>query len=84
MFFIKYSSKYRNSCYPFSFFHNFKLKTEVNIDYKSLLVTELNKFRVIELLHFHKGILQSNVAEFTFKKLPCVLKDTFYCIRQKD
>ena len=32
IFFIKYSSKYRNSCYPFSFFHNFKLKTEVNID----------------------------------------------------
>ena len=47
-------------------------------------MTELNKFKVTGLLHFHKGILQSNVAEFTFKKLQCVLKDTFYCIRQKD
>ena len=52
-YYIKYNSKYTNSCYVFSFLHNFKLKTEVIIDWKSLLVTELT---------FH-------VAEFPFQKL---------------
>ena len=41
------------------FLHNFKLKTEVIID----------KFGVIGLLHFHKGILPSHEAEFLFQKL---------------
>ena len=41
-YYIKYKSKYTNSCYLLSFLHNFKLKTEVIIDQKSLLVTELS------------------------------------------
>ena len=39
-----------NSCYAFLFLHNFKVKTKVTIDQKSLLVTELNKFAVIGLI----------------------------------
>ena len=66
-----------------SFLHNFKLKTEVIIDEKSLLMTELNKYRVI-LLHFHKEILPSNVAEFPFQKLQYVQNVAFYCIRGKE
>ena len=47
----------QNLIIPFPFnIHNFKLKTEVTIDLKSLLVIELNKFGVIGLLHFHKEI----------------------------
>ena len=62
----------------FFFLHNFKLKTEVIIDYKSLLVTELDKFGVIGLLHLHKGILQYHVAECSFQKLMNVYKDMFF------
>ena len=62
-YYIKYNSKYANSCYVFSFLHNFKLKTEVIIDWKSLLVTELT----------------SHVAEFPFQKLQYVQKNTIYC-----
>ena len=51
------------------YLHNFKLKSEVIIDYKSWLLTELKKFRVIWLLHFYKGILLSNVAKLSFQKL---------------
>ena len=29
-------------------------------------MTELNKFGVIEQLHFHKGILPSHVTEYPF------------------
>ena len=60
---IKYNNKYTNYCY-LSFSHNFKPKTEVIIDYKLLLVTELNKFGVIGLLHFHKWILPSHWLSF--------------------
>ena len=52
-YYIKYNHKCTNACYVFSFIHNFKLKTEVIIDYKYLLVPELP---------FH-------VAEFLFQKL---------------
>ena len=31
-YYIKYNNKCTNSCYAFSFLHNFKLKTEVIID----------------------------------------------------
>ena len=55
-YYIKYNCKYTNSCKPFFFLHNFKLKTEVIGDWKSLLVTEL----------------PSNVAEFLFQKFQYV------------
>ena len=35
-------------------------------------MTELNKFEVIGLLHFHKGILPSHVAKFPFQKVQYV------------
>ena len=62
--YIKYNNKYTNSCY-LSFSHSFKPKTGVIVDYKLLLVTELNKFGVIGLLHFHKRILPSHRLNFT-------------------
>ena len=31
-YYIKYNSKHTNSCYVFSFLHNFKLKNEVIIE----------------------------------------------------
>ena len=71
--YIKCSSKYKSYYYLFFFLHNFNLKAEVIIDQKSLLVTELNKFGVIGLLHFHKGILQSHMTEFPFQKFEYVL-----------
>lgn len=53
--------------------HNCKLKTEVIMDQKSLLVTDLNKvsysttlFGVTRLLPFHKEILTSHLIEFVF------------------
>ena len=46
-------------------------------------MSELNKFGVIGLLHFNKGILLSHVAEFPFQKLQYVKKDSSYCIREK-
>ena len=49
-----------------------------------MLVKELNKFGVIEMLLFHKGILQSYVAEFLFQKFQYVKKYTFDCMREKD
>ena len=52
----------------FSFYIKFKQKTEVIPDQKPLLVTELNKFRVIGPLHFHRGILPSHVAKLPFQK----------------
>ena len=67
----------------FFFLHTFKLKTEVIIDYKSLLVTELDKFGVIGLLHLHKGILQYHVAEFSFQKLMYVYKDMFFFVYKR-
>ena len=36
-------------------------------------MTELNKFGVIGLLQFQKGILPSHMAEFPFKKLQTLL-----------
>ena len=47
-------------------------------------MTELNKFGVIGLLHFHKGILPFYVVENPFQKLQYVYKDPFYYIRKKD
>ena len=47
----------------FFFLHNFTLITEVIINQKSLLVTELNKFGVTGLVHFHKGILPCHMAK---------------------
>ena len=55
-YYIKYNSKYTNSCYVVSFLHNFKLKTEASIDWKSVLVRELT----------------SHVAQFLFQKLQYV------------
>ena len=49
-----------------SFLHNFELETEVTINWKLLLVTDLNKFRVIGLLRFRKGILPSHWLNFVF------------------
>ena len=64
-YYIKYNSKHINSCSAFSFLHNFKLKTEVIIDWKSLLVTELTS---------HVS------ATFPFEKLQYVQKNTIYCL----
>ena len=59
--YIKYNSKYANSCYVFSFLRNFKLKAEFIIDWKSLLVTNL----------------ASHMAELLFQKLQYVSKIQF-------
>ena len=68
---IKYSIKYTNSCLLF-ILNNFKLETEVTMIKKSLLMTEWNKFEVIEPLHFPKGILLYHVVEFSFLKIQYV------------
>ena len=65
--YIKYNSKYKNSCYVFFCLHHSKLKKMV--DQKSLLMTELKKF--IELLLFHKGILPMWL-KFSFKTSVCL------------
>ena len=62
-YYIKYNSKYTNSCCVFSFLHNFILKAHIIIDWKSLLMTELT----------------SHVSEFPFQKLQYVSKNTIYC-----
>ena len=55
------------------------------IDYKSLWVTELNKFGVIELLHFHNGILPCHMADWISISKTCVcLEGYIFCIREKD
>ena len=62
-YYMKYNSQYSISCCLLSFLNNFKLKTEVTIDLKVLLVTELNRSGVIGLLYillFHKVILPSH------------------------
>ena len=61
-YYIKYNSKYTNSCFVFSFLDNLKLKIEVIIAWKSLRVTELT----------------FDVAEFAFQKLQYVQKNTIY------
>ena len=66
---IEYNKKIYALLLFFFFLHAFKLKTEVIIDSKPLLVAELNKFVVIWLLHLHKVILSCHVAEFPFQKL---------------
>ena len=76
-YYIKYSREYTNSCYPFFFLHNFKLKPEVNIDLKPL--PELSKFGFIGLLHFYKGILPSHMAEFSFNNLRIFRRTHFFC-----
>ena len=43
------------------------------------MVTDLNKFGVIGLLHFHKGILPSHVTEFPFQKV--MIKYLNYCFK---
>ena len=47
-------------------------------------MSDLNKFGVIRLLHFDKGILSSHVAEFHYQKLRHFQKDMVFCIREKD
>ena len=47
-------------------------------------MSDLNKFGVIRLLHFDKGILSSHVAEFHYQKLQHFQKDMVFCIREKD
>ena len=47
-------------------------------------MTELNKFGVIGLLNFHKGLLSSHVVKFPSQKPQYIYKDTFYCIKEKD
>ena len=44
-------------------------------------MTELNKFGVIGLLHFHKEILQSHFSEFPFQKLQYIQKGKSCCIK---
>ena len=46
-------------------------------------MTELNKFGVIGLLNFHKGLLSSHVVKFPSQKPQYIYKDTFYCIKEK-
>ena len=66
-YYIKYSSKYTNSCYIFFFLHNFKLKTEVIINKKSLLVAELNKFELQDYYIFTKGFYNLMWLNYLFK-----------------
>ena len=40
---LKQIQRHINSCYLLFFLHNFRLKTEVIINLRSLLLTELNK-----------------------------------------
>ena len=80
---MNYSSKYTNSCYLLFVWHNFKLKTEVAIDSKSLLVTELNKFGVTGLLRFQKGISPSHVAKFPFQVLQYVQRNVSFLYKRK-
>ena len=50
-----------------------------------MLLTVSKKFRVIELLHFHKVILPFYVAEFPFQKLQYVWEGQgFFCMREKE
>ena len=50
-----------------------------------MLLTVSKKFRVIELLHFHKVILPFYVAEFLFQKLQYVWEgQVFFCMREKE
>ena len=65
--YIKYNNKYTISYYLLSFLHNLKLKTELIIDWKVLLLTELGKFGVMPLLYYHKGILPSHWLNIHFK-----------------
>ena len=51
---------------------------------KSLLITEWNKFEVIEPLHFPKGILLYHVVEFSFLKIQYVWKDKVFYIGEKN
>ena len=46
--------------------------------------TELNKFAIIGLLHFHKGILPSYVAEVFLSKTLVCLKVHIFGIREVD
>ena len=50
----------------FTFYKITNQKLKLSLIKKSLLVTELNKFGVIGLLHLHKRISLSHVAEFPF------------------
>ena len=45
---------------------------------------KLNEFEAIGLLHFHKGIWPSHVAEFPFQKLMHIWKDTFLYKKKAD
>ena len=47
------------------------------------MVTDLSKFGTIGLLHFHKGISPSHVAEFPFQKRTYVYKDTIFVSEKK-
>ena len=48
------------------------------------MVTELNKFALLGLLHFHKGILPSYVAEVFLSKALVCLKVNIFGIRELD
>ena len=80
-YYIKYSSGVRTFLLSLFFLCNTKLNTEVIIDRKLLLVTELNKFGVKELLHSHKRIWPSYVTEFPFQTYVC-LEEYSFCIRK--
>ena len=47
-------------------------------------MTELNKFAIIGLLHFHKGILPSYVADVFLSKTLVCLKVHIFGIREVD
>ena len=79
-----FESKYISSCCLF-FYIISKKKAEVFINWKSFLVTKLNKFGIgpnIGLLHFHKGILPSYVADIFLSKTSVRLKGHIFGIRE--
>ena len=79
----RYRGKTGRGDLPSPILNRVKLNTEVLIDKKSLLVTELNKFEVTGIIHFQKGILQSHVAKFSFQKLPYLLSIVFLYKRKR-
>ena len=46
-------------------------------------MTELKKFGVVELVHFHKGILTSHVAELPFQKIYICLEGYIFFVKEE-
>ena len=47
-------------------------------------MTELNKFGVIGILHFHKGILSSHGTKFSFQKLQYICLEEYELLHKRE